>query len=451
MKPDSTETPAADPVPAPVMWRGMEELAATAEFQTAALNEFPEGASEFTDEPSRRRFLALMGASLALSTGVGCNLRPAAQRKIHPYTTQPDELTPGVPLYFASAAPLAGYGQGVLVRSNEGRPTKVEGNPDSPSSLGGAGLHALASVLDLYDPDRSRGVTHRGLPSGYEEALAALRAKLYPGGAANTGVALRILTETVTSPTLGALIGKLLSVFTAAKWVPFDAISSENSRVGAAKAFAVPGELPPVLHTTYDFAKADVVLSLDADFLLSGPGHVRYARDFASRRKIRESGATLDTLKKGTRPGEGVQADAVSRLYVVESMPTNTGAVADHRLPLKVSQLEAFARELARELGVPGAPGGALPADATLAKEWIKPLAADLRAHEGRAIVTVGDHAPAALHTLVYAINAHLKNIGSTVHLVGSPEEALVFDDAAHRAAIKKARDGKKEPQFASQ
>lgn len=170
-----------------------------------------------------------MGASVALATGAGCNLRPAAQRKILPYTTQPDEVTPGVPTYYATSAPLAGYGQGVLVRSNEGRPTKIEGNPDAPSSLGGAGLHALASVLDLYDPDRSRGVTHRGSPASYELAVAAIRAKLYAGAAVKTDVRLRILTETVTSPTLTAQIGSLLATFPNARWVQYDAVSREST------------------------------------------------------------------------------------------------------------------------------------------------------------------------------------------------------------------------------
>src|SRR5262249_35635879 len=142
-------------------------------------DEFPEGASEFSDEVSRRRFLTLAGASLALGGAVGCNLRPAAQRKIVPYTTQPDEITPGVPLFFATAAPLGGYGAGVLVRSHEGRPIKVEGNPDHPSSLGGASVFALASVLDLYDPDRSRGITYHGFLGAYEQAIAAVRKQLY--------------------------------------------------------------------------------------------------------------------------------------------------------------------------------------------------------------------------------------------------------------------------------
>ena len=422
MNPDRTETPATEPAPLP-MWRGLDELAASPEYQAAALNEFPEGATEFVDEPSRRRFLTLMGASLALSTGVGCNIRPASQRKIVAYTTQPDEIVPGVPLYFATSAPFGGYGQGVLVRSNEGRPTKVEGNPDSASSLGGASLHSLASVLDLYDPDRSRGVTRRGISAGYDEALAALRAKLYPGGAANTGVKIRVLSETTTSPTLGGQIAKLFTAFPNSKWVQYDPISSENVRAGTAKAFGSPNGV--ALRATYDFLKADVILSLDADFLGSGPGHVRYSRDFADRRKIREHGKDAKAIAEGKRLPEGVLADQISRLYAVECMPTNTGAVADHRLPLLSAQLETFARALATELGVAGTPAGGALSDE--AKAWIKPLAADLKsaARKGKTIVVVGDHAPASLHTLAFAINAHLGNIGQTVSLAPSPEVAV--------------------------
>ncbi len=430
MKPDSTDTPTNESVASP-MWRGLDELAASPEYQAAALNEFPEGATEFADEPSRRRFLSLMGASLALATGVGCNLRPASQRKIVPYTTQPDEMTPGVPLYFASSASFGGYGQGVLVRSNEGRPTKIEGNPDSPSSLGGASLHSLASILDLYDPDRSRGVTHRGVGAGYDEAIAALRAKLYSGAAANTSVKVRVLTETTTSPTFGAQISRLLTAFPNSQWIQYEAVSSANARVGIAKAFDTTKG--PALRATYDFLKADIVLSLDADFLTSGPGHVRYSRDFADRRKIRQNGKEAADIAAGKRLPEGVKDDHVNRLYAVECMPTNTGAVADHRLPQLSAQLETFARALAVELGVTGVPAvGALTDEA---KAWIKPLAADLRSlpskkdgekptdrPKGTTVVVVGDHAPASLHALAFAINAHLGNIGKTVRLASSPE-----------------------------
>ena len=418
MKLDSTDTTANEPTAAPTMWRGLDELAPSPAAQAAALDEFPEGAAEFSDEPSRRRFLALMGASVALATGAGCNLRPASQRKIVPYTTQPDEMVPGVPLYFATATSFGGYGQGVLVRSNEGRPTKIEGNPDHPSSLGGAGLHALASVLDLYDPDRSRGVTRRGNAVGYDEALAALRAKLYTGSTTNTGVKVRILSETTTSPTLGAQFTRLLTAFPDSRWIQYEPISGANARAGSAKAFGTP------LRAVYDFLKADVVLSLDSDFLCSGPGHVRYSRDFADRRKIRQNGKDAAAIGAGARLPEGVQADQVNRFYAVECMPTNTGAVADHRLPLLTAHIELFARELARELGVKDAPAGSLPPDAADAKAWLKPLAADLSAaaRKGKTVVVVGDHAPASLHAVAFAINAHLDNIGKTVRFIASPE-----------------------------
>src|SRR5438105_3576213 len=162
MTPDSAHPSPAGPDPVPAQWQAFEELMDSPGFREAMATEFPEGAAEWGDPGSRRRFLGRMGASLALAGAAGCNLRPAQQRKIYPYTTQPDEVTPGVPLFFATAAPLGGYGAGVLVRSHEGRPIKVEGNPDHPSSRGGAGVFALASVRDLYDPDRSRGVTPRG-------------------------------------------------------------------------------------------------------------------------------------------------------------------------------------------------------------------------------------------------------------------------------------------------
>ena len=414
MKPDSTDTVAVSSTP-PSALLGPGQ------------NEFPDGASEFTDEPSRRRFLTIMSASIALASGAGCNLRPASQRKIVPYTTQPDELTPGVPLFYASAAPLSGYGQGVLVRSNEGRPTKIEGNPDAPSSLGGASLHSLASVLDLYDPDRSRSVTHRGVPTSYEGAVAAIRAKLFAGAAENRTVRLRILTETVTSPTLTAQLTRLLGTFTNAKWVQYDPISRDNARDGIKKAYGKS------LNVTYDFLKADVVLSIDADFLASGPGHVRYARDFADRRKIRHDGKDRAEIDAGRKPGvafkEGVKFDyknpdvksaLVNRLYAVETMPTNTGAVADHRLAITSAQIGQFVRSLAAALGVAGVqPGADLPKEA---QEWVKPLADDLLAKKGKGVVVAGDHLPASVHTLVAAINDKLGNTGSTVKMTASVE-----------------------------
>jgi molybdopterin-containing oxidoreductase family iron-sulfur binding subunit len=430
MKPESTDTPATAESTAPELWRGLDERAGLPEYEAAALNEFPEGATEFVDEPSRRRFLALAGASIALATATGCNIRPASQRKIYPYTTQPDQITPGVPLYFASAAPFAGYGFGVLVRSHEGRPIKIEGNPDHSASLGGASIHALASMLDMYDPDRSRGVTHRGQPAGYDEALAAVRGVLYPKGAINAGVKLRVLTGTVTSPTLSAQLNRLIAAFPNTKIVSYEAVSSETQRAGFAKAFGKA--VVPV----YDFIKADVVVSLDADFLGSGPGQVRYSRDFADRRKIREDGKDANATAEGKRTPEGVKSDNMNRLYAVECMPTNTGAVADHRLPLLSSQLESFARELAKEIGVPGVPAAGTISDE--AKAWLKPLADDLKdaKRKGKTIVVAGDHASASLHALVCAINSHLGNIGQTVKLIDSPEAQFPAEKTANLKSL---------------
>ncbi|MBA4187904.1 MAG: molybdopterin oxidoreductase [Planctomycetaceae bacterium] len=432
MKPDSTETPPPLNSSAPSQqWQGLDEYVGSKEFLEAVQNEFPEGASEFTDEVSRRRFVGLMGASIALATGAGCYLRPAPPRKILPYTTQPDEITPGVALYFASASPLSGYGTGVLVRSNEGRPTKIEGNPSHPSSLGGADSFALASILDLYDPDRSTGVTHRGSPSSVEEAIIAIRKQLYDeAGQPKKAVRLRILSETVTSPTLAAQLAKLLADFPEARWAQHDPAVGDGVREGTTKAFGKP------LNVTYDFTKADVVLSLDADFTTSGPGSTRYSRDFAERRKIRKTGKTAADIHGGKKDEakkddhghdhdhdhkEGVQADQLNRLYVVEAMPTSTGSVADHRLALPTSLVESFARTLAVELGIAGVPGAAALPDA--AKAWIKPLADDLKAKAGKSVVVAGTQQPASLHALVAAINAKLGNAGKTV-IYSAPVEA---------------------------
>lgn len=404
MIPDATNASEA-PVQQP-LWQERDGAPGAAE---AAANEFPEGATEFAgDEASRRTFIKLMGASAALASA-GCYIRPAAQRKIHPYTTQPDELTPGLPNYYATATVHAGYGEPALVRQNEGRPTKVEGNPDHPSSLGGSSIHSQASILDVYDPDRSRTATRRGNPVGYESAIAALRAKLYAGNEANKNLSVRVLTETVTSPTLTAYIKSLLAAFPKAKWVQYTAAGNESARKGLQTAYGRPVSL------VYDFVKADVVLSFDADFTGSGPGAVRYSRDFADRRKIRHTGKTLAECAAGREPGkpfkEGVQHDALNRLYAVECMPTNTGAVADHRLPLKSAQIAALVRTVAAKLGVAGVTpsGDWSPAQVV----WVNELVKDLQSKAGKGIVVAGDHMPDWVHALVAAINEKLTNVGA--------------------------------------
>jgi len=356
----------------------------------------------------RRQFLAVMGASAALAGAAGCSPKPAPAGHLAPYVRQPEPLVPGRQLTFATAFALGGAAVGLLVASREGRPVKIEGNPTHPGSLGATDVYAQASLLDLYDPDRSKGVICRGAPRAPEEALAALRAAV-AAQRPKRGAGLRVLTGAVASPTLGGLLAGLFREFPEAVWVRHEPAAGAAGE-GARRAFGEP------LHPVYDFSKADVVVALDADFLGCEPGTVHYQRQFADRRRVRFKDAA------------GVRPAGMNRLYAVETMLTTTGAVADHRLPLKPSRVEAFARALAAELGVAGAPpAGPLPAEA---HAWIKPLADDLRAHRGRGLVLVGDGQAAPLHALGHAVNAALGNFGATVHFT-DPVEARPTEAAA--------------------
>jgi molybdopterin-containing oxidoreductase family iron-sulfur binding subunit len=382
-------------------WRSLEELAETADFQDLLRHEFPQGADIWESSLSRRGFLKMMGASLAMAGLTGCSLS-SPQEKILPYVNKPDAVTPGLPLFFATAMPLGGYATGVLVRSNEGRPTKVEGNPDHPASLGATDVYAQASILSLYDPDRSQAVLKDGQPSTWEDFVGALNGALTTQRGKG-GAGLRILTETVTSPTLISQIQALQQQFPQAKWYQYEPGSGDGARAGAQLAFGQP------VNTIYNFDQASLVLSLDSDYMLKAPGRVRYAREFMAGRLVRDG------------------RKAMNRLYVVESTPTITGAQADHRLPLKAGQVEAFARALAQALGV-SAGGAAAPAG--VPADWLPALVKDLQASRGRSIVIAGEEQPAAVHALAHAINATLGNAGATISYT-EPAEANPGDQVA--------------------
>ncbi len=415
-------------------WRSLEEYLDTPEFQEMLHREFPEQASEWTNPVTRRRFLTLMGASLALMGLNGCSTQPAPREKIMPYVRQPEEIVPGKTLQFATAMPLAGVVTGLLVTSHEGRPTKIDGNPLHPASppgshqnadAGSSDLFMQAAILGLYDPDRSEGVTYRSQPRAWNELLAELRrslAKLKNQG----GEGLCILTECVGSPTLAAQLNELLDDdhFPKAKWYQYEPAGRSNVLEGAKLAF---GEY---VNTYYDFTKADVVLSLDADFLMSGPGTLRYTRDFMSRRRV---------WTKETKPSDA----KMNRLYVVECGMSNTGGMADHRLVLRPSQIELFAQALATELQVSGAPKSEQEQMPEEARRWIKPVAKDLRDNAGKCLVLAGDGQPAGLHALVHTINHTLKNIGQTVRYT-APIEAKPVDHGQQIAELVKAMDERK-------
>src|SRR5438309_1949171 len=310
----------------PEYWRSLEELAGSADFQEALHREFPKGASEWVESVSRRGFLKVMGASMALAGMTGCVRLPL--EPIVPYVRQPEDVIPGRPQFYATAMTLGGYASPILVESHLGRPTKIEGNDKHPASLGGTDIFAQAHVLGLYDPDRSQSVTSMGDQRSWQSFLTAIRGPL---SAQKTlqGAGIRILTPTISSPTLADQLRNFLKIYPQAKWHVYEPVNRDNVLEGAKLAFGQPAE------TRYDLEKADVIVSLDADFLYAGfPGNVRYIRDFAKRRN---------------------PEDNMNRLYVIESTPSSTGAKADHRLPLRAVDIEWFPRALA---GAPGLDAG---------------------------------------------------------------------------------------------
>jgi MoCo/4Fe-4S cofactor protein with predicted Tat translocation signal len=395
-------------------WRSLEELAETPEYQAYLAHEFPNDPAKEPGGMNRRDALKLMAASAALAGLTACTKLPP--EKIVSYSQQPpEEFIPGKPLFYATAMTLGGIATGLLVESHMGRPTKVEGNPTHPGSLGATDAFAQASVLTLYDPDRSQAVSSIGRISDWSAFLTAMeqhRGRL----AAEKGAGLRILTQTVTSPTLASQIRSLLAQFPGARWHQYEPVGQDAAREGARLAF---GEY---VNTVYRFDQAEVIVALDSDFLCSGPGSVRYARDFAGRRRMPDEKATMN------------------RLYAVESTPTNTGTMADHRLPLRASEVEGFARALAVALGVQGVRVGR---ESGIPPDWIPAIVRDLQKHRGSCIVIAGEHQPATVHALAHAMNQALGNVGRTVIYTEPLEAEPVIEMESLRALVDDMKAGR--------
>ena len=378
-------------------WRTLEELSNDPHFEELLHREFPRQApSEWDESVDRRDFLKLMAASLAFAGLSGCGAEP--EQHIVPYVKQPDGMVLGKPQFYATVMPFGADAIGLLVESHEGRPTKIEGNPDHPSSLGATNAFAQASILNLYDPDRAQTTTKFGEIQTWSEFLNSAQAIAAETKAAN-GADFRILTGITASPTLAAQIQSLLSLYPQAKWHQWEPAVGDGTRGGAKLAFG------NYVNTVYRPEKAEVILSLDSDFLASGPGHVRYMKEFYRRRKL-DQYAEVD--RKG---GE------MNRLYVVEPTPSVTGSSADHRLPLRASEVELFARALAGKLGLGGLAG--LPGKNG---EWLDAVAKDLQKHKGASLVVAGEQQPAEVHALAHAINAALGNVGATLYYTESVE-----------------------------
>lgn len=391
-------------------WRSLDEVAQTEAFQKLLVAEFPRQmvaslAEATRGGTTRRDFLKLMGAALAMAGLTGCT--PQQPREtIVPYVVSPEDIVPGKPLFYATAINLGGYAIGVLAESHLGRPTKLEGNPLHPASMGGSNPQVQASVLNLYDPDRAQVVMHDGLINTWENFLDELTPRLQ-ALAANGGAGLHILTGNVTSLTVGSQMEALRARFPQSAWHQFEAVNRDNVLAGTEMAFGQMAS--PVYH----FEAAQRILSLDADFLFSDAGSLRYALDFTDLRRVWNQ-------------------SEMNRLYVVESTPTLSGAKADHRLAMRASQIEGVARALAAAVGVPNVEQGNALSESQA--RWVEATASDLMANGSSSLVIAGESQPAVVHALVHAINQALGNVGTTVTYIAPVETEPVIQLESLRA-----------------
>jgi MoCo/4Fe-4S cofactor protein with predicted Tat translocation signal len=398
-------------------WRSLEELADSPEFREFVEREYPQHAEEWTDPVERRTFLKLMGASLALAGLSGCAFQPA--EKVVPNVKESENSVPGKALFFATASSLGGIATPLLARSNEGRPTKLEGNPDHPNSRNtdpddrgssATDIFSQASVLSLYDPDRSNVPLFREESRTWSTFVGELRTAL-DEQRPKQGSGIRFLTETITSPTLAAQLKGILTEFPQAKWHQYEPVNNDNARAGAMMAFGQP------VNTIYDFSEADRILSLDADFLSAHPGTLKYARDFAARRR---RVTRLRDEKEGFVDMLLDPHKLINRLYVIETTPTTTGAAADHHWSIKPSELLNAANAVAALVGVK-------TVATKTSTTGLDAIAKDLQEHNGASIVIAGREAPAQIHALAHAMNATLGNVGETVFYT-DPVEANSVD-----------------------
>ncbi len=448
----------------PLYWKSLEELAETKEFQAFLDDELADRTPNWLDADHRRNFLKLAAASLALAGVTACTKQP--KEVIVPYVRQPEEFIPGVPLYYATAMQMGGVGTGLLVTSHLGRPTKIEGNPDHPGSLGASDYFHQASILTMYDPDRMQAVTRKGQIDSWIEFQGDVASRRE--AAKLNGSGLRILTETVTSPTLTAGINAVLKDLPGAKWHQYEVGGRHSAYTGAMLAFGRP------VNTIYDFSQADVIVSIDADFLACGPGNLRHARQFADKRRVQTNVTHTPQPKEDWQEGyqEGssaprgnqsasyatenrgpvvlpaqVQAEGkpasetvMNRLYVVEPSPSPTASMADHHFVLPSGEIETWASDLAAALGAGGQSSGKNKEIAAIAK--------DLQAHKGACLVVAGEYQTPAVHALAHAMNQALGNVGKTVRYTDSIEGIPTDQQDSLRQLVADMSAGKVETLF---
>ncbi|MEZ5979585.1 MAG: TAT-variant-translocated molybdopterin oxidoreductase [Planctomycetota bacterium] len=397
-------------------WRSLEELEHDEHFQEALRREFPEGADS-SDGFDRRRFLQVMGASVALAGAQSCRWE---KTNILPLSARPDDRVPGIPAHYATCFELGGVAQPLVVTSYDGRPIKVEGNDLHGQSNGAASTFAQASLLEVYDPDRSPAPVKKGAESvdmaDLEAALVDIRAK----HASKRGAGLAFLSHTTSSPAMAELRRALAQQLPDATFTQYDALHRDHELDGARAAYGAP------LRSVYDLSKATRIACFDADILGEHPAMVAHARAFALRR--RPEGPGYDGVDFADR------GETMNRLYCVEPRYTVTGSNADHRLPVRAEQVGAVLAALEAELvkgglAVPAGSGaanempqGSLFAEGSPVRRFVAALAKDLAAHRGASLVAVGGTQSPSVHALAHRINAMLGNVGTTVNLVAEPD-----------------------------
>ncbi|MGH9648437.1 MAG: TAT-variant-translocated molybdopterin oxidoreductase, partial [Bryobacteraceae bacterium] len=359
------------PVTGSEYWRSLDQLADTPEFRQWVQREFPEDASAVLDGNSRRTMLKIMAASFGLAGLAACS-RP--EYRLAPQARGRFDYIPGAPYNYTSVFALGGHASGVIVQTNEGRPSKIEGNPDHPTSMGAATALAQASLLGVYDPDRSKTVLDGGKESTWEKFEAAVK-----GLSLGDGSGLRFLSGTVISPTLESVRAEVLKKWPKAKWVEYESIARDNERAGAMMAFGQAVNVHP------QFDRAKVIFSLDYDFL-----GVDYPTPLATK-----------LFSKNRHVNSEEDLDKLSRLYVVESQFSLTGANAEHRLRMHGGEVPKFAADLVAALSAP-------PAGGDKRAKFLAALAKDLKAAGKDALVVAGPRQPAIVHALAHQINQTL-------------------------------------------
>lgn len=394
-------------------WKSLNELAQNKEYEKFVEREFPENATELNDGVSRKGFLRIMGASIALAGFAACR-RPV--QKILPYSKQPEDIVPGIPLFYASAMPFQGNLTGLVVENHEGRPTKVEGNDLHPASGGNTNAYHQASILEMYDPDRSRSPMRNGSSSSTNDFHTFVSDYF-----ADTNKRVAFISEANSSPTYNGLKEEALNRFNNAEWVTYEPFSEDNVIEGNNIAFGRR------LRSHYNYNNADIIVSLDDDILApTHPNNVEYAKQVTSRRKVTS------------------QQDSMNRIYSVENGFSTTGSYADHRLRIKASEMADFANAIAAALSakISGLNSFSSVNNKFTGSEFVTVMSDDLANSAGRSAVSLGfDYAP-EVHAVVAAINSALNNYGTTVNLLQVPHFDNQNNKAAFTSLVNSIKDG---------